>query len=168
MQGLIWCLFFNFIGGTALLITDGGEIAAWLWASIWMVGGIPGAYILWYARLYNASIKDSAFGYALFFAGFFANLAFSIWSAVGAWAPPLLFMPSPGPAVTGMLPAASATCWAQGLNRMLLAWFGCRTACRPAVPGREEPHRLHLCHQPHERQHGGGRRLLHWRRLLDH
>ena len=37
-----------------------------------------------YARLYNAAIKDSAFGYAIFFAGFFANLAFSVWSAVGA------------------------------------------------------------------------------------
>lgn len=36
-----------------------------------------------YARLYNAAIKDSAFGYAIFFAGFFANLVFSIWSAVG-------------------------------------------------------------------------------------
>lgn len=84
-QGLIWCLFFNFIGATALFITDGSEVAAWLWASIWMVGGIPGAYILWYSRLYNAAIKDSAFGYALFFAGFFANLGFSVWSAVGAW-----------------------------------------------------------------------------------
>jgi len=84
VQGLIWCLFFNFIGATALFITDGGQVAAWLWASIWMVGGIPGAYILWYSRLYNAAIKDSAFGYALFFAGFFANLGFSVWSAVGA------------------------------------------------------------------------------------
>ncbi|KAL4447315.1 hypothetical protein ABPG77_007348 [Micractinium sp. CCAP 211/92] len=85
--GLIWCLFFNFIGTVALLITDGGAIAAFLWGAIWFVGGVPGAYILWYARLYNAAIKDSAFGYAVFFAGFFANLVFSIWSAVG---PPFL------------------------------------------------------------------------------
>ncbi|PSC72574.1 Secretory carrier-associated membrane 1 [Micractinium conductrix] len=85
--GLIWCLFFNFVGATALLITDGKAIASWLWASIWMVGGIPGAYFMWYSRLYNAAIKDSAFGYAMFFAGFFANLAFSVWSAVG---PPFL------------------------------------------------------------------------------
>lgn len=47
MQGLIWCLFFNFIGTVALLITDGGAIAAFLWGAIWFVGGVPGAYILW-------------------------------------------------------------------------------------------------------------------------
>lgn len=85
--GLIICLFWNFIGGSALLISDGKQVSAWLWSSIWFVGGVPGAYILWYARLYNAAIKDSAFGYAIFFAGFFANLVFSIWSAVG---PPFL------------------------------------------------------------------------------
>lgn len=196
-QGLVLCLFWNFIGGSALLISDGSQVrlcirvwcgerrrgqlvwllcqscarpacptgtqhprcaagqhttayqharlactpwqvAAWLWSAIWFVGGVPGAYILWwafgvlrswvlaqaaaawkaceaegssgtthwatywapkplgglptqaaalllcrYARLYNAAIKDSAFGYAIFFAGFFANLVFSIWSAVG-------------------------------------------------------------------------------------
>ena len=86
-QGLVWCLFFNFIGGSALLISDGSQVAAWLWSAIWFVGGVPGAYILWYSRLYNAAIKDSAFGYAIFFAGFFANLVFSIWSAVGACLP---------------------------------------------------------------------------------
>ena len=50
-----------------------------------MVGGVPGAYFLWYSRLYNSSIKDSAFGYSLFFAGYFAHLVFCIWSTVGAW-----------------------------------------------------------------------------------
>ncbi|KAL4858531.1 Secretory carrier-associated membrane protein 1 [Chlorella vulgaris] len=81
--GLILCLFWNFIGGSALLITKSDQIAAWLWTALFLVGGVPGGYFLWYSRLYNAAIKDSAFGYAVFFAGFFANLAFSVWSAVG-------------------------------------------------------------------------------------
>jgi hypothetical protein len=83
LQGLILCLFWNFIGGSALLITKSDQIAAWLWTALFLVGGVPGGYFLWYSRLYNAAIKDSAFGYAVFFAGFFANLAFSVWSAVG-------------------------------------------------------------------------------------
>ena len=40
----MWCLFFNFIGGSALLISDGSQVAAWLWSAIWFVGGVPGAY----------------------------------------------------------------------------------------------------------------------------
>jgi hypothetical protein len=34
-------------------------------------------------RLYNAAIKDSAFGYALFFAFYMAHMIFVGWSAVG-------------------------------------------------------------------------------------
>eukprot|EP00887_Chlorella_sp_A99_P001929 scaffold18.g1929.t1 len=86
--GLIWCMFFNFVCVSAALIGIGSDkTGSWLWSIIWMLGGVPGAYILWYARIYNAAIKDSAFGYAVFFAGFMANLVFCIWSAV---APPIL------------------------------------------------------------------------------
>jgi len=53
-------------------------------AAIYALGGVPGAFILWYMRVYNAAIKDSAFGYAIFFAGFMAHLVFVGWSAIGA------------------------------------------------------------------------------------
>ena len=83
-MGLIWCMFFNFCSVTGALIGIGGDkMGSWLWSIIWALGGIPGAYILWYSRIYNAAIKDSAIGYSFFFAGFMANLVFSIWSAVG-------------------------------------------------------------------------------------
>lgn len=36
-----------------------------------------------YMRLYNAAIKDSAFGYAVFFACFMGHLVFVGWSAIG-------------------------------------------------------------------------------------
>lgn len=81
--GLIVCLFINFIGTTAYLIAE-GDIAPFLWGGLYLVGGIPGAYLLWYSRLYNAAIKDSAFGYGMFFMFFItAHLIFTGWSAVG-------------------------------------------------------------------------------------
>lgn len=84
-QGLIICLFFNFIATTAALIGLGGEnIGSWLWSALYATGGIPGAFILWHMRLYNSAIKDSAFGYAIFFLFFVvAHMIFCVWSAVG-------------------------------------------------------------------------------------
>jgi hypothetical protein len=84
-QGLIICLFFNFIATTAALIGLGGDnIGSWLWSALYATGGIPGAFILWHMRLYNSAIKDSAFGYAIFFLFFVvAHMVFCVWSAVG-------------------------------------------------------------------------------------
>lgn len=48
--GLILCMFFNFIAVTAALIGIGSaKMGSWLWSIIWMLGGIPGAYIFWWA-----------------------------------------------------------------------------------------------------------------------
>lgn len=85
---LIWCLFYNFaFGCTGGLITGEVGIGDWLWSAIYLVAGVPGAFILWYMRLYNAAIKDSALKYGLFFLFFLAHLIFVGWSAVG---PPIL------------------------------------------------------------------------------
>ena len=85
--GLILCLFWNFIGCAGYLIAK-GSLSPFLWGALYMVGGIPAGWYLWYGRLYNAAIKDSAFGYGLFFLFFTtAHLVFSGWSAVG---PPIL------------------------------------------------------------------------------
>jgi len=85
--GLTICLLWNFIGTIGALIVD-GSIATFLWGALYVVGGIPGGWYLWYGRLYNASIKDSAFGYGLFFLFFTtAHLIFTAWSTI---APPIL------------------------------------------------------------------------------
>lgn len=85
--GLLVCLVWNFIGCCGAWITD-GSIAAFLWGSLYVVGGVPGAWFLWYGRLYRAMMKDSAFGYGLFFLFFTsAHLIFTAWSAI---APPII------------------------------------------------------------------------------
>lgn len=79
------CLFFNFVGTAAYLIgVDGGGIAAFLWGGLYMLGGVPLAWFLWYRRVYSAAMKDSAFQYGLFFAMYMAHLIFVGWSVVGA------------------------------------------------------------------------------------
>lgn len=86
--GFILCSFMNFVGTIALMIGVGGDnLSSFLWAAIWAVGGVPGAFVLWYMRLYNAAIKDSALSYALFFMFFMAHMVFVGWSAI---APPIL------------------------------------------------------------------------------
>jgi secretory carrier-associated membrane protein len=85
--GLVACLVWNFVGTAGLLITD-GKIASFLWGALYLLGGVPLGWFLWYGRLYNAAIKDSAFGYGLFFLFFStAHLVFTGWSAI---APPIL------------------------------------------------------------------------------
>ena len=85
--GLLVCLFWNFMGCCGAWIVD-GSIAAFLFGSLYVVGGVPGAWWLWYGRLYKAAMKDSAFGYGLFFLTFTtAHLIFVGWSAI---APPII------------------------------------------------------------------------------
>lgn len=85
--GLLVCLAWNFMGCCGAWIVD-GSIAAFLFGSLYVVGGVPGAWWLWYGRLYKAAMKDSAFGYGLFFLTFTtAHLIFVGWSAI---APPII------------------------------------------------------------------------------
>lgn len=85
--GLILCLFWNLVCCAGYLIAF-GDLGTFLWGALYFVGGVPGGWYLWYGRLYNASIKDSAFGYGLFFLFFAtAHLIFTGWSAIG---PPIL------------------------------------------------------------------------------
>lgn len=85
--GLVFCLFWNLMGTVGALII-GESISNFLWGGLYFIGGVPGGWWLWYSRIYRASIKDSAFGYGLFFLFFStAHLIFTGWSAVG---PPIL------------------------------------------------------------------------------
>lgn len=85
--GLLICLIWNFVACCGAWITN-GKISSFLWGALYMVGGIPGGWYLWYGRLYKATIRDSAFGYGLFFLFFTtAHLIFTAWSAI---APPII------------------------------------------------------------------------------
>lgn len=84
--GLVFCLLFNFFCTSAALGVLGSDyIGSFLWAAIYMLGGIPGAFFSWYMRAYAAGQHDRALSYVGFFCLFPAHLVFSIWSAV---APP--------------------------------------------------------------------------------
>ena len=86
--GLVLALFWNLMGTVVALVVKSDKLSAFLWGALYFVGGIPGAWFLWYGRIYRASIKDSAFGYGLFFLFFStAHLIFTGWSAIG---PPIL------------------------------------------------------------------------------
>jgi hypothetical protein len=84
--GLVVCLLWNFVGCAATLIVH-AKIAPFLWGALYLMG-IPGGWWLWYGRLYQGAIKDSAFAYGTFFLTFIpAHLVFVGWSAI---APPIL------------------------------------------------------------------------------
>ncbi|KAK9819936.1 hypothetical protein WJX72_004131 [[Myrmecia] bisecta] len=87
--GLMVCLTFNWFGALIAMcaINPGdGRLAGFFLATIYWLAGVPGAWILWYMRLYHAAIKDRAFTYAWFFLLYLVHIAFCLWSAI---APPL-------------------------------------------------------------------------------
>ena len=65
---------------------DPTKLPAFLMSAIYLTAGVPGAWVLWYARLYHAAIKDRAITYLWFFLMFSAHLIFCCWSAI---APPI-------------------------------------------------------------------------------
>ena len=65
---------------------DPTKLPAFLMSAIYLTAGVPGAWVLWYARLYHAAIKDRAITDLWFFLMFSAHLIFCVWSAI---APPI-------------------------------------------------------------------------------
>ena len=59
-----------------------GKFSAWLMAAIYLASGVPGAYYLWYRRLYNACKNDSALMFAWFFLVYLFHILFCIYAAV--------------------------------------------------------------------------------------
>lgn len=53
-----------------------------VFAVIYLVVGIPGAWVTWYQRLYRAMIYDGATSFATFFFFFMIHIAFAVWSAL--------------------------------------------------------------------------------------
>jgi len=49
---------------------------------IYAVTGIPGAFILWYGRIYNAASYDRSVTFMCFFLGCAIHIGFCIWAAI--------------------------------------------------------------------------------------
>lgn len=65
-----------------------GDLSSFLMAFIYMVCGIPGAWTLWYRRVYNSCKANRAFGFLWFFLMFLLHIGFVTFAAL---APPGFF-----------------------------------------------------------------------------
>lgn len=70
-----------------MLVTCGrlflqGSIGAFFMAVIYFLLGVPGAYILWYKRIYNACKNDRAIGFLWFFLMFLAHMGFVVYASL--------------------------------------------------------------------------------------
>ncbi len=73
---------------TFIRIFQKGDLSSFLMSFIYMVCGIPGAWMLWYRRVYNTFKSDRAFGFLWFFLMFLLHIGFVIFAAL---APPGFF-----------------------------------------------------------------------------
>ncbi|KAI4299314.1 hypothetical protein L6164_032783 [Bauhinia variegata] len=98
LLGLALCLFWNVIAVTTAWIKGEG-VKIWFLAVIYLISGVPGAYVLWYRPLYRACRTESAMKFGWFFLFYLLHIGFCIFAAV---APPIVFK---GKSLTGILPA---------------------------------------------------------------
>jgi len=97
LQPLIWrcygcvlytwlCLFYNWLVMIAVLVTDQNSTnnsSDALWASLFMVFGVVGAWKLWYRQIYQAAMKGASSKWLVFFGVYFLHILFSILMALG-------------------------------------------------------------------------------------
>ncbi|XVE87962.1 hypothetical protein DITRI_Ditri19aG0030400 [Diplodiscus trichospermus] len=98
LLGLVLCLLWNIIAVTTAWIKGEG-VKIWFLAIIYLIAGVPGAYVLWYRPLYRAFRKESALRFGWFFLFYLVHVGFCILAAV---APPIVFK---GKSLTGILSA---------------------------------------------------------------
>ncbi|GAB2285338.1 Secretory carrier-associated membrane protein 1 [Dionaea muscipula] len=96
--GLVVCLAWNVVAVTTAWLKGEG-VKIWLLAIIYLISGVPGAYVLWYRPLYRAMRTDSALKFGLFFLLYLVHIGFCILASV---APPIIFE---GKSLTGILAA---------------------------------------------------------------
>ncbi|KAL8167541.1 hypothetical protein V2J09_009040 [Rumex salicifolius] len=86
-SSLVICLVWNVIAvSTACIKGEGVKI--WLLSIIYLLFGVPGAYVLWYQPLYRAMRTDSALKFGWFFLLYVIHIGFCILATV---APPIIF-----------------------------------------------------------------------------
>ncbi|VFQ86143.1 unnamed protein product [Cuscuta campestris] len=98
LLGLVVCLIWNTIAVTLAWIKGEGP-TIWFLAIIYLISGVPGAFVFWYRPLYRAMRTDSALRFGQFFLCYSIHIGFCVVAAV---APPIFFK---GKSLTGMLPA---------------------------------------------------------------
>ncbi|GFQ06429.1 secretory carrier-associated membrane protein 1 [Phtheirospermum japonicum] len=98
LLGLIGCLLWNVAAVTVAWIKGEGP-TIWFLAIIYLISGVPGAYVLWYKPLYRAMRTDSALNFGWFFLSYVFHIGFCVFATV---APPIIFR---GKSLTGILPA---------------------------------------------------------------
>ncbi|KAL1812836.1 hypothetical protein DCAR_0625089 [Daucus carota subsp. sativus] len=96
--GLVLCLVWNLFSVTAAWIKGEG-VMIWLLAIIYIISGVPGAYVCWYRPLYRAMRTDSALKFGWFFLTYVFHISFCCLATI---APPMFFK---GNSLTGILPA---------------------------------------------------------------
>ncbi|KAJ0813689.1 hypothetical protein HanPSC8_Chr17g0776401 [Helianthus annuus] len=95
---IVVCLVWNLVAVTTAWIKGEGP-TIWFLAVIYLISGVPGAYVMWYRPLYRAMRTDSALKFGWFFLAYMFHIAFCVFAAV---APPIIFK---GKSLTGILPA---------------------------------------------------------------
>jgi secretory carrier-associated membrane protein len=78
---LALALFANLMAVTGAFVVD-GRIVSWLVAIIYFLAGIPGAYFIWYRRLYMAAKNDSGLKFGWFFLMYLGHLAFMVYACI--------------------------------------------------------------------------------------
>jgi len=95
MVRLVYASFLGFVGvmsynvvavTVATVVTQGTLLEDWLVACLLFLGGLPGAALLWYLRLYNAAMRDRNVSFIWFFAMYVVHIGFCVLAAI---APPL-------------------------------------------------------------------------------
>jgi len=77
-------LVYNFLFCATAAMFTGMEsgFAAWLMALVYLITGVPGAFYLWYKRLYSAAKNDSAMNYLWFFLIYLVHVAFCFYAFI--------------------------------------------------------------------------------------
>lgn len=75
-------LSYNFLFAASAMFFTRGKFSAWLMAAIYLFFGVPGAYYLWYRRLYNACKNDSALMFAWFFLVYMFHILFCLYAMI--------------------------------------------------------------------------------------
>ncbi|XP_051129736.1 secretory carrier-associated membrane protein 1-like isoform X2 [Andrographis paniculata] len=96
--GLILCLLWNFIA-ISIAWSKGADPTIWFLAIIYLITGVPSAYMSWYRPLYRAMRTESVLNFGWFFLSYMVHIGFCAFATV---APPMIFR---GDSLTGILPA---------------------------------------------------------------
>ena len=78
---LVLALFMNLCAVTGAFFID-GRVVSWLVAIIYFLAGVPGAYYIWYRRLYMAAKNDSGLKFGWFFLMYLGHLAFMVYACI--------------------------------------------------------------------------------------